>query len=292
MEHNFDRKAEDFSNIIALEHLNFAVTDQRLAVIFYITGMGFTRDPYLTTGVINMWVNIGKSQVHLPTLGTQVLRGHTGLVVPDLISLTDRLGAVCADLAGTKFDFSVEKDRVDVICPWGNEYRVYAPTPRFGTIRLGMPYVEFKVPADTAEGIGRFYQEFFEAPATLEESNVSKAVRVCVGYHQDLVFRETDESLPSYDGHHIQIYLNNFSRPYERFMERNLISMETGQYEYRTIDIIDPEDGTKLYELEHEIRSMSHPLFGRPFINRNPDQSNRNFVPGYSDLPWEQPWSE
>ena len=57
MEHNFDRKAEDFGNIIALEHVNLAVTDQRLAILFYITGMGFTRDPYLTTGVVNMWVD-------------------------------------------------------------------------------------------------------------------------------------------------------------------------------------------------------------------------------------------
>jgi hypothetical protein len=290
VEHNFDRKAEDFGNIIALEHVNLAVTDQRLAILFYITGMGFTRDPYLTTGVVNMWVNIGKSQVHLPTLGTQAIRGHTGLVVPDLKSLVERLEVVRGDLAETKFDFSAGKDRVDVVCPWGNEYRVYAPSPQFGPIRLGMPYVEFKVPVGTAEGIGRFYRDLFEAPTEIEENNGTRAARVSVGYYQDLVFRETDESLPVYDGHHIQIYLNNFSRPYARFRDRNLISMETGQYEYRTIDIVDPENGNKLYELEHEIRSMSHPLFGRPFINRNPDQSNRNFVPGYGDTPWAQPY--
>ncbi|MBT8003577.1 MAG: hypothetical protein HN578_11735 [Rhodospirillales bacterium] len=150
--------------------------------------------------------------------------------------------------------------------------------------------MEFKVPVGTAEGIGRFYRDLFEAPTEIEENNGTRAARVSVGYYQDLVFRETDESLPVYDGHHIQIYLNNFSRPYARFRDRNLISMETGQYEYRTIDIVDPENGNKLYELEHEIRSMSHPLFGRPFINRNPDQSNRNFVPGYGDTPWAQPY--
>lgn len=289
MGNDFDRTMEDFGNIVALEHVNLRAPDQRLAILFYITGMGFTRDPYLVTGVVNMWVNIGKSQIHLPTNGTQVIRGHTGLVVPNLQSLVQRLESVRNDLAGTKFDFKNAKDHVEVICPWGNEYRVYAPDPQHGPIRLGIPYVELKVPKDTAEGIERFYEQFFGAPSSLEKHKGETATHVSVGYHQKLIFRETDESLPAYDGHHIQIYLANFSSPYKKFKEHGLISMETGQYEYRTIDIIDPENGDKLYELEHEIRSMSHPLYGRLFINRNPDQSNQNYVPGYADTAWAQP---
>ena len=31
------------------------------------TGLGLTRDPYLMTSVTNMWVNVGRSQFHLPT---------------------------------------------------------------------------------------------------------------------------------------------------------------------------------------------------------------------------------
>ena len=289
MDCDFDRTTEDYGNIIALEHVNLCVPDQRLAILFYITGMGFTRDPYLVTGVVNMWVNIGKSQIHLPTAGTQIIRGHTGLVVPDLQSLVARLETVRHDLAGTKFDFNMGKDRLDIICPWGNEYRVYAPSQQFGQIQLGIPYVELKIPAGTAEGIGRFYHELFQAPASLEKQDGGDIVRISVGYHQDLVFRETNKTLLPYDGHHIQIYLANFSAPYEQFQERGLITKETGQYEYRTIDIVDPKSGERLYELEHEIRSMSHPMYGRPFINRNPDQSNQNFVPGYADISWAQP---
>ena len=30
-------------------------------------GLGLTRDPYLMTGVGNMWINVGRSQFHLPT---------------------------------------------------------------------------------------------------------------------------------------------------------------------------------------------------------------------------------
>jgi len=55
MAKKYDRAAEDMANIVGLEHVNFTVPDQRLAILFYITGMGFTRDPYLVTGVENMW---------------------------------------------------------------------------------------------------------------------------------------------------------------------------------------------------------------------------------------------
>ena len=35
-----------------------------------------------------------------------------------------------------------------------------------------------------------------------------------------------------------------------------------------------------LFRIEHETRSMRHPMFNRTFVNRNPDMNNRNFVPG------------
>ena len=35
-----------------------------------------------------------------------------------------------------------------------------------------------------------------------------------------------------------------------------------------------------LFEIEHEIRSLRHPLHGRPLVNRNPLQTNRAYVPG------------
>ena len=75
----FNRAAEDLANVVGLEHVNLRAPDQRLATLFYITGLGFTRDPYLVTGVVNMWVNVGRSQFHLPTAKPQVLRGRVGL---------------------------------------------------------------------------------------------------------------------------------------------------------------------------------------------------------------------
>ena len=65
----FDRAAEDIGNIVLLEHFNCIVDDQRLATLFYVTALGGTRDPYLFTGLDNMWVNFGRTQAHLPSRG-------------------------------------------------------------------------------------------------------------------------------------------------------------------------------------------------------------------------------
>ena len=63
----YDRGAEDLGNIVALEHVNLQIEDQAMATLFYIVGLGLTRDPYMMVGLDNMWVNIGEQQFHLPT---------------------------------------------------------------------------------------------------------------------------------------------------------------------------------------------------------------------------------
>ena len=37
--------------------------------LFYVVGLGGTRDPYIFMGLENMWVNFGRTQVHLPSRG-------------------------------------------------------------------------------------------------------------------------------------------------------------------------------------------------------------------------------
>ena len=105
MECSFDRAAEDVGNIVALEHVNVLVPDPDVATAFYISALGLTRDPYLMTGARNMWVNLGRCQFHLPTGKAQVLRGHTGLVIPDRAALLKRLGKARKHLDGTAFRF-------------------------------------------------------------------------------------------------------------------------------------------------------------------------------------------
>src|ERR1700736_4482056 len=57
MSKQYNRKAEDLGNIVGLEHVNLQVENQVQTTLFYISGLGLTRDPYLMTSVDNMWVN-------------------------------------------------------------------------------------------------------------------------------------------------------------------------------------------------------------------------------------------
>jgi len=71
----------------------------------------------------------------------------------------------------------------------------------------------------------------------------------------------------------------NFSQMH--YARKGLITEESDQHQYRFKDLADPETGETLFTLEHEVRSMRHPLFMRPLINRNPSQSNLNYAMGY-----------
>jgi hypothetical protein len=286
MHQKFDRATEDLGNSIHLEHVNVQVPDQRLATLFYVSGLGLTRDPYLMTSDDNMWVNVGRSQFHLPSGEAQVLRGHTGLVISGRKALLERLASVAKRLEDTKFAFREHNDFVEATCPWGNRVRCYEPdAARFGRITLGIPYVEFDVPPGTAKGICEFYPEIMEMPAELRNGNGTVA-SVQVGKNQHVLFRETDRPQPQYDGHHVQIYITNFSGPHRRLSERGLIYSEDNQYQYRFRDIVDPESGKHLFTVEHEVRSSTHPMYLRPLVNRNPSQTNRTFATGHDQWLW------
>jgi hypothetical protein len=286
----YDRDAHVVGNIVHLEHFNVVVDDQRLATLFYVTGIGGTRDPYLFTGLENMWVNFGRTQCHLPSRGAkpEVLRGTIGLVVPSLDDLVKRLEHAGKEMKRVaperpnKFSFKREEDFVEATCPWGNRVRCHAPSPEFGNTELGIVYVDFDVPEGTADGIARFYKEVMHAPSKAQGGRAT----VSVGRNQQLHFTETSKPLPEYDNHHIQVYIADFASPYHWLKERNLITMETDADEWRFQWIVDPKDTRKLFQIEHETRSMRHPMFNRTYINRNPDMTNRNFVPGYEVGIW------
>ena len=192
MQQPFDRAAEDLGNSIHFEHVNVTIPDQRLATLFYVAGLGLTRDPYLMVSDTNMWVNVGRSQFHLPDGAPQVLRGHTGIVIAGREALLERLASVAKKLEGTSFAFTEHNDHVEAICPWGNRVRCYEPdAARFGRITLGIPYVEFDVPAGTAKAICAFYPEIMGMQAEFLNGDGAVA-RVKVGKDQYLQFRETD----------------------------------------------------------------------------------------------------
>ena len=103
------------------------------------------------------------------------------------------------------------------------------------------------------------------------------------------MFREIDRPLPPFDGHHVQIALADFGGPYARLGERGLVSQEDSPWQYRFRDIVDLDTGAVLFTVEHEVRSMTHPMFARPLVNRNAAINNRNYAPGHEAWAWAMP---
>src|SRR3954465_8440312 len=124
----YDRAAQTVGNIVHLEHFNCCIDDQRLALLFYVVGLGATRDPYIFPGLENIWLNFGRTQVHMPSRAvpprSERLRGTAGFVVPNLDELVKRLehaGNEMARVTGSRRNFSfARKDAcVEATDPWG-----------------------------------------------------------------------------------------------------------------------------------------------------------------------------
>ena len=277
----FDRSTEDIGNIVHLEHVNLTIPDQLVATRFYISTLGLTRDPYMMTGTDNMWVNAGRTQFHLPHGKPQRFRGTITLVMPDREGLLTRLRNGAALLAGTEFAFEEQARVVAVRCPWGNRLRCVAPDrERFGDVVLGIAELEFVVPEGAAAGIAAFYRDVLGADTAVAGDDDMRCARMRVGDGQTLAFRETRDAPEVYDGHHIQIYVSDFSGPYRRLLDLGLVCEESSQHQYRFVDIVDPATRAPLFRIEHEVRSLTHPLCARPLVNRNPRQNNRDYVRG------------
>ncbi len=268
----FNRQTEDIGNIVSLEHVNLRVPDQTLAAWFYISGLGLTKDPFVDFGSFNSWINAGRQQFHLPTGEPQVLRGEVHLVVPDLDQLEQRFSRVQSRLKETKFSFKRSGSEVIATCPWGNRLRIKGESEKNA---LGITTVKLKAETSTLPGIERFYSRIFCCPTRQTKT----ALEVTVGINQKLVFAGSKQ-IPEYDGHHIAIYCADFSGPYEKIKAKNLTMEESDHHQYRFEHIFDPATGKKLFQLEHEVRSMYHPMFNRTLLNRNPAQTFGNYTSG------------
>ena len=276
---SFDRKIEDVANVLNMEHFNLTVPDQQLAALFYVTGLGFTRDPYIDFGTFNMWINVGEQQFHLPKKEAQKFRGTIGVVVPSLEDLKRRLGFIDRPMQGTQFEWQEENGHIAVTCPWGNTIKVHEANSEL-PMSLGILYGDMHVRPGVAEGIARFYQEVLRTTSRYIDDNEGNRAEVALGYNQTFIFRETEEAIEDYDGHHIAIYVVNFSEPHQALLERNLITEESDQHQYRFEKIIDPSTGETLTEIEHEVRSLHHPMRRRVLVNRNAAQTFGNYVHG------------
>jgi len=280
---------QELNNIVLLEHINLEITDQSLASDFYFETLGLTRDPYTRTGSRNIWCNIGYQQIHMPTsTKANIFRGVIGLLEPSLDKLLIRLNEFAGKFSKTKFQFTKVKNEsnsyIEIICPYGNIFQVYEPSP---TIHfrgdLGILYVEIVCEKDKSLPIGAFYEYYVLSKYEVITRSGQKAISIKAGPYQRIIYREKadNENMMEDDGHHIAIYIVHFASTYQKLKNDNLIYNSTKfqdttetledalkYYQFRIKNIIDINTKQVIHTLEHEVRSLYHPNYMRPLINR------------------------
>lgn len=149
----------------------------------------------------------------------------------------------------------------------------------------GISYVEFLVPRNTADKISEFYNCVLDATTSVfhDPSTGDNVAIVAFGSidvdtgrsSQSLLFRETDQDLPPYDGHHIALYVGtnqaDFEQAFKNAEEAQVVwvnprfsdkatNLNTAKKwkQFRFKNIIDLETGKMIFELEHEVRSIEH----------------------------------
>jgi len=314
----FDLKGEieadtvqDVGNVVWFEHINLNVPDKNLSDLFYGDCLGLTRDPYKTGSFDTIHWNIGRQQIHLPLEEDQPAQNSRGVLGIALRSdlfekFTDRFTKAQKSLSRTlkDTDVSLKEEKwesfpyqktfgqyqgkasvyYEITCPWGNRFRVHPAAPTLNA-SLGINYLQLRCLHGTAKHIARFYQSLLGATVRLKEENDVEIALVSLGPHQNLIFMEIPKSEPQqldqYDGHHICIYIANFSQTFKRLQNRKLIfvnkkfedrakTMEEALHyrSFRFKDIVMVEGRGRLFQLEHEVRSVVHPCYLKPLLNR------------------------
>lgn len=154
----------------------------------------------------------------------------------------------------------------------------------------GIEYVEFFCPPGSASKIALFYESLLDATtnvvATTATTDTNAALSIAIiaigdiyasgRSTQSLLFRETLEEIPPYDGHHIALYVGENSADFEQAFRNAQISdvlwknprfsdqvdnldEARKEQQFRFKDILDIQTGECIMELEHELRSINHP---------------------------------
>jgi len=147
----------------------------------------------------------------------------------------------------------------------------------------GIDYIEFNCRIRTAQKIATFYESVFDATTTVIEDQDQTVALIGLGdispdgkASQYMIFRETPGGLPTYDGHHIALYVGDTKEDFEvafrnadmagivwvnpRFADR-VTTLEAAKSlnQFRFRNILDIKTGEQIFQLEHEIRSVQHP---------------------------------
>ena len=260
--------ARELGNFIHLEHVNLRVPDHTLATLFFIEGLGLTRDPMRMVSVRNMWVNVGKQQLHLPIGEALPFAGEIGLTVPDLHEVQQALKRIAPQFIGTAFGCREDGKTLLTHSPWGHCIRVHPMGELSGDLPQALPYVSFHVAAGSAAGIAAFYQDLLGVPARLRKIGKLQKASVNIGVNQQFHFVEKRDFAKVQHPNHVAVYLTRYQAVYAELKRRRLLMEPDRNEQFRFARMIDPQNGEELFEFEHEMRSLYHPDFLKPLINR------------------------
>eukprot|EP00980_Cylindrotheca_fusiformis_P016261 scaffold4829_cov129-Cylindrotheca_fusiformis.AAC.21 len=258
-----------------------------------------------------LWANCGASQFHLPYGDVaQRISGHIGLRYDSLDALKERAkssSAVKNYEVGldprSRREFVKLVDQYDNVfyCRVGNPVNTNKRQPiispneteewgehatKYGLLESecrGIDYVEFLCSPGTAEKIAVFYESVFDATTRcVDAGDGSKVAIIAFGEvdeagkaDQSLLFKETTESIPAYDGHHIAFYVGKSAADFDvcyknaemadivwvnpRFSDdADTLDKARKWKQFRMKDILDLKTGERIMELEHEVRSVEH----------------------------------
>lgn len=264
----------EVGGVLHLEHFNCEVLDHDIVTTFFMAGLGLTRDPYRRTDHRNMGVNIGLQQFHLPRRGmeTPPYHGEIGLVVPEFKAMKARLDRLKRDgkFKGTRYAWKMEGRTPVVTAPWGLKLRLQ----KAGTVPflrpLGMNYVDVPVEPGLAAPIGGFFSRLMEAPVAMRSIRGERSAVVTMGPFQYARFRE--RKLKDYDLYrfHMAYYVSRYNRIRDAVAEQGCMDGKGLGQVFFFSEIFDPENGDTLLEMTQEARSVYHPDFMRPLVNRWP----------------------
>jgi len=151
-----------------------------------------------------------------------------------------------------------------------NGYRKFSK----GSLPLGISSITIFCAKNTSKSISKFYLDIFQFPVRYDHEN-TKATIFANNMAQEIHFVEKkDIDVDADNEEHMAIYIGNFESCFKRCESLGIIwinprftkldasktleqALEAEAFRIR--DIKDPNTGTKLLRLEHEIRSLRHP---------------------------------
>ena len=258
----------ELGNFAHFEHVNLRVPDHYLATLFFIEGLGLTRDPMRMVSVRNMWVNVGKQQFHMPIGEAIPFAGEIGLTVPSLEASLSSLKHVASMLKDTEFSLAEDSKTLLAVSPWGHRIRLHQAGELSGALPQAIPYVAFWVPPGAADGIATFYNDVLGVPAYARKNGRLAKASVNVGVNQHFHFVEKRDLILPEHRNHVAVYLARYNEIYAELKRRRLLMEEDRNEQFRFAKIIDPRSGESLFSFEHEMRSLYHPDFLKPLVNR------------------------